>query len=119
MTALLAIAYHLQVHIVYAQPANFDKIEQSCRDFGHCRSVWDIVWSCLATIFACTWLAVHLNVPEQGKGELWKFGRRAVAFGVALIAPEVIIQKAWNQHASAKKLAAKYKGQYIFFVFVW
>ena len=34
-----------------------------CKDLSHCRSIWNIVWSCLVTIFSCTWIAVHLNVP--------------------------------------------------------
>ncbi|KAF9466985.1 hypothetical protein BDZ94DRAFT_1134279, partial [Collybia nuda] len=68
-----------------------DKSANLCRDLGHCRGLWDIVWSCLAMIFSCTWLALHLNVPKQGKGILWNLGRHAVAFFVALIAPEVIL----------------------------
>ena len=27
------------------------------------RTVWDILWSCLATTFAVTWVSVHPNVP--------------------------------------------------------
>lgn len=29
------------------------------------RGTLDILWSCLFTIFACTWTVLHLNVPEQ------------------------------------------------------
>lgn len=31
---------------------------------GHCRTIWNIVWSCLITIFACIWVAIHPNVPQ-------------------------------------------------------
>lgn len=110
MIAPLFIACYLQVHSASAQFAIFDENNKSCRELGQCRSVWDIVESCLATIFACTWVAVHLNISKQGKGWLWKYGRRVLAFGMAVFAPEWIIMEAWDQRASAKKIAAKYKG---------
>ena len=34
-----------------------------CNDLTHCRTIWNIIWSCLVTIFSCTWVAVHPNVP--------------------------------------------------------
>lgn len=112
MTTPLTIACYLSAHGAYAQLSNPDQSDRSCRDLGQCRSLWDIVWSCMVTIFACTWLAVHLHVPKQGKGRLWKFGRRAVAFGATLIVPELVICHAWDQRAIAKKIATEYKGMY-------
>lgn len=35
-----------------------------CETIGHCRTVWNIIWSCLVTIFACIWVAIHPNVPQ-------------------------------------------------------
>lgn len=35
-----------------------------CDTIGHCRTVWNIIWSCLITIFACIWVAVHPNIPQ-------------------------------------------------------
>lgn len=29
------------------------------------RGTLDILWSCLATIIACTYTVLHLNIPEQ------------------------------------------------------
>src|SRR5204862_325718 len=29
------------------------------------RGTMDILWSCLFTVFLCTWTAQHLNVPQQ------------------------------------------------------
>lgn len=114
MIVLPVIVYYLQAHSAYAQLANSDQGDKSCRDLGHCRSLWDIVWSCVTTIFACTWLAVHLNVPKQGKGRMWKIWRRVGAFAWALIAPEMIIMGAWDQRASAKKIASDHKGILLF-----
>ncbi|KAE9392766.1 hypothetical protein BT96DRAFT_944402 [Gymnopus androsaceus JB14] len=62
----------------------------------------EIVWSCLTTIFACTWVAVHPNIPaldDSGGQLLW---RRVKILAVALIAPEFIIIWAANQLRSAR-----------------
>lgn len=32
---------------------------------GNSRSSWDIVWPCLSTIFACTWVVLHLPIPAR------------------------------------------------------
>lgn len=113
MIVLFTIAYYLSVNGAYAQLTTSDQGSESCRDLSHCRSIWDIIWSCLTTIFACTWLAVHLNVPEQGRGWLWNFARRTAAFVIGLIAPEWIIMEAWKQRAGAKIIAHDHKGIFI------
>ena len=41
----------------------------SCSDLSHCRSIWNIIWSCIVMIFSCTWVAVHPNVPCPKKRE--------------------------------------------------
>jgi hypothetical protein len=43
------------------KPANFVGSPDS-------RGTLDILWSCLFTIFACTWSVQHLKVPEQREG---------------------------------------------------
>ncbi|KAF7369946.1 hypothetical protein MSAN_00624200 [Mycena sanguinolenta] len=35
----------------------------SCDNINSCRTLFSVVWGCLATIFACTWVSVHPNVP--------------------------------------------------------
>ena len=44
-----------------------------CTDLSHCRPIWNIVWSCLVTIFSCTWIAVHINVsyPKKRMANGW------------------------------------------------
>lgn len=37
---------------------------EHCNTIGHCRTVWNIIWSCLITIFACIWVAIHPNIPR-------------------------------------------------------
>lgn len=55
------------------------------------RSSWDILWTCLSTIFACTWAALHLHVPERTFTKQGKARVRVFAWFGALLAPELMI----------------------------
>jgi hypothetical protein len=83
--------------------------ESSCSDPNGCRTLWEIVWSCLFTIFLCTWVSVHPNIPSPH--ELWpKLAvRRFGLMLAALIAPELMVAWAVRQRILAHQLADKYK----------
>ncbi|TFK59490.1 hypothetical protein BDN72DRAFT_865109 [Pluteus cervinus] len=69
------------------------------------RTIYDIVKSCLFTIAACVYRAVHQNIPDP---ELGFWGRLRVTAKVtfyALIAPEMIIWWAMRQWFGARKAA--------------
>ncbi|KIK66927.1 hypothetical protein GYMLUDRAFT_914734 [Collybiopsis luxurians FD-317 M1] len=66
------------------------------------RSVIGIIWSCATTIFACTWVAIHPNIPAEDDSQRAIYRRRAQILIVALIVPEYIILWAANQLRSAK-----------------
>ncbi|KAK0209960.1 hypothetical protein DFS33DRAFT_1289497 [Desarmillaria ectypa] len=71
------------------------------------RTLWNIVWSCLATIFACTWLAVHPNVPGRNittKGAIPGVVERAKIMAIAILAPEAIVSWAAEQFIVAWEL---------------
>ncbi|KAK0470442.1 uncharacterized protein EV420DRAFT_115020 [Desarmillaria tabescens] len=58
------------------------------------RTLLQLIWSCSATIFACTWLAVHPNVPGRAlkrRGRLAIAFRRAKLMLLTIIVPEIII----------------------------
>ncbi|PBK68219.1 hypothetical protein ARMSODRAFT_1085523 [Armillaria solidipes] len=77
-------------------------------DGSNGRTIWDIVWSCLATIFACTWLAVHPNVPSRymrEKGRLFLGLHRVKHMLVAIICPEAVIMWAFRQRLVASALS--------------
>lgn len=65
------------------------------------RSVWDIVWSCLATTFAVTWVSVHPNVPFLEETSWMVRRRRIFLMCLALLAPEVMILWAFKQWRGA------------------
>ncbi|TEB27261.1 hypothetical protein FA13DRAFT_1580503, partial [Coprinellus micaceus] len=61
------------------------------------RSTTDILWTCLLTIFACTWISVHPNVV--GYQSTWRqiFRARVELMLWAVFAPELIVVFAFRQ----------------------
>ncbi|KJA19237.1 hypothetical protein HYPSUDRAFT_56768 [Hypholoma sublateritium FD-334 SS-4] len=83
----------------------------STRDTGDCvaqRSLWTIVWSCLVTIFACTWTAVHPNIPGPTDSGWARLKRRIVVMIYAMIAPEMIATWAMRQYFGARLIMNDY-----------
>ncbi|KAF8950592.1 hypothetical protein BDZ97DRAFT_1180663 [Flammula alnicola] len=72
------------------------------------RTVWDIFWSCVATIFACTWSAVHPNVPGPRDSGWTCFKRRVVTMFYAMVAPEFMAWWAMRQYFGARKIMRDY-----------
>ena len=73
------------------------------------RSIWSIIWSCFSTIFACTWIAVHPNIPAPKDTQWAVLRRRLVIMGYVLIAPEMVIFWAARQHWAAKYFAKRHQ----------
>ncbi|KAK0476270.1 hypothetical protein EDD18DRAFT_168649 [Armillaria luteobubalina] len=82
------------------------------------RTELSIIWSCLATIFASTWLAVHPNVPGFNltkEGSIWGiFDRPTIMCSlerlklmlIAILAPEFMVGWAIRQFLVARKVRA-------------
>ena len=96
-----------------------------CTDLTHCRTIWSIVWSCLATIFSCTWVAVHPNIPCPKKRDangwiercIWNpllsfAEHRLPLFVCALLVPEYVLAWAIRQFLSARRLANENKSEF-------
>ena len=75
------------------------------------RSICDIVWSCLATLFACSWVSVHPNIPATNESSWRIYLRRLELMFWAVIAPEMIITWALRQWLGARHLEKLYKGE--------
>ncbi|KAF8147689.1 hypothetical protein B0H34DRAFT_738827 [Crassisporium funariophilum] len=73
------------------------------------RSIWNIIWSCLATIFACTWVSTHPNVPAPSDSQWKELGRRLKIMAFALIAPEVVFIWATRQYFGASEIAKRHR----------
>jgi len=76
------------------------------------RSIYGILWSCLSTIFACTWITVHPNIPAPGDSRWAVLGRRVAIMGYFLLAPEYIIIWAGRQHFVARYLTKKHRKEH-------
>ncbi|KAG2369102.1 hypothetical protein BDR07DRAFT_1604982 [Suillus spraguei] len=69
------------------------------------RTLWDIISSCGLTLFACTWTAVHPDIPYMDQGIFSITFRRLFLMVVTLIAPEIITLWAVIQLLTARQLA--------------
>lgn len=90
------------------------------------RSIQSIIWSCLSTIFLCTWVAVHPNVhfrPEKGDQRwvekwLWDplhefFTYKLLLFVWALLLPEYILAWAVRQYVQAGVISRQGRHRFI------
>jgi len=82
----------------------------SCDDPNGCRSLVDIIRSCILTILLCTWVSIHPNIPSPD--ERWPriAVRRAGLMLLALFVPEAVIGWALRQRLAAAELAEEHKG---------
>ena len=67
------------------------------------RGTWSIVWSCLVTIFICTWSVLHLDVPKL-HGRWYLFFRKVGWMLWAALAPEIILANAVEDFYQARSL---------------
>ncbi|KAK7002312.1 hypothetical protein R3P38DRAFT_1731329 [Favolaschia claudopus] len=105
----------------------------TCTDINNRRTLYDILWSSLATIFACIWVSVHPNIPPQleeiplpqnialfsASGCRYQFRRawnrvveirpRLKLMITALIAPEIMVGFAARQWFSARTFSRRYE----------
>ena len=67
------------------------------------RGTSDILWSCIVTLTACVYTAIHLNVPPPKEGR-WQFlWRKSKWVALALFAPEIVLYCALTQLLQAWK----------------
>ena len=74
------------------------------------RTRFDIIWSCLSTLFICTWIAIHPNIPTRKRLPIWALWERIRLMIWALIVPELILIWAYKQWAAARYVAKQFKG---------
>ncbi|KAG2356469.1 hypothetical protein BDR07DRAFT_1535345 [Suillus spraguei] len=77
------------------------------------RTLWDILSSCGLTLFACTWTAVHPDIPYMDQRVMATTWRRLLLMVVVLIAPEFTITWAAWQFLDARKVAKDFN-EYVF-----
>ena len=103
LTSLLSESASSNATTVLSTPACICPTDQ--------RSIWDILWSSLATLFACSWVSVHPNIPGPDESRWRVFLRRLELMFWAVISPEMIITWALRQWLGARRLEMLYKGE--------
>ncbi|KAF9008079.1 hypothetical protein BDQ17DRAFT_1237491, partial [Cyathus striatus] len=79
------------------------------------RSILDIVWNCLGTLFLCTWVAVHPNIPDPDENDTSILLRRlkmmywTTIANHCILAPELVFAYAVRQFIGARYIFNKYK----------
>ena len=115
---LVFLFCYLAIHGVEALPmpaaALTSQLKSTAPPSTDTRTIHDIVWSCLATVFACTWVAIHPNIPEHNRGYIMNIFYRIRIMLLALLAPEIVISWAGRQWYVAGELAQKYKCKVVF-----
>ncbi|KAF2488631.1 hypothetical protein BU16DRAFT_520362 [Lophium mytilinum] len=54
------------------------------------RGTASLLWSCIFTIFICTWSIIHIDVPHPDRGWLFVPLEKCFYLGVGLVAPEIM-----------------------------
>ncbi|KAL4876832.1 hypothetical protein BJY04DRAFT_231286 [Aspergillus karnatakaensis] len=68
------------------------------------RSSWDIIWTCLTTIFACTWTVLHQSVPAKNRSEGFIFAAKLWVWILTFLAPEMLVFTASEQFWQVRSL---------------
>ncbi|KZP12300.1 hypothetical protein FIBSPDRAFT_1050126 [Athelia psychrophila] len=103
---LCAIAAGIHALALPAVEATSD--DSKCIDITHCRTIWNIIWSSLATIFACAWVSVHRNIPSPSSEWYTVLWERIKITLWALLVPEYIIAWAIRQWIVARQISEEF-----------
>ncbi|KIK64590.1 hypothetical protein GYMLUDRAFT_397989 [Collybiopsis luxurians FD-317 M1] len=99
----LRTSSEMEVNDTLAIPRN------TCDNLYQCRSLFQIIWSCLSVLIACTWVSVHPNMPAPHDG-FWRIlGRKIGLMIVTVIAPEILVLWAVRQWFLARELSRRYR----------
>ncbi|KAK4863607.1 hypothetical protein LT330_002385 [Penicillium expansum] len=71
------------------------------------RSSWDIFWTCVSTILACTWTALHISVPTRVETQAEYLWLKAAAWVGTILAPEFMAGTAAEELWQARSAVAR------------
>lgn len=73
------------------------------------RGTLDIVWSCLSTIFFCSWSVLCLNIPVAGESEFRQFRRKIKWMIGTIVFPEMVLYAAFMQDIAARRSVERFQ----------
>ncbi|KAF8644492.1 hypothetical protein AX16_008432 [Volvariella volvacea WC 439] len=88
----------------------FVAVSDCIRDPSKIRSTWELVWNCLGTVFVCTYVAIHPNLPDRDASQSRRTWQKVKTSLYALLAPEVVIMLAMRQRFVASRIARQHRG---------
>ncbi|KAF9443398.1 hypothetical protein P691DRAFT_842859 [Macrolepiota fuliginosa MF-IS2] len=86
----------------------FGREVPECISPAHHRTMQQIILSCITTIFACTWVAIHPNVPDPDISGWANLKHRVTIMFYAMIAPEFVTMWALRQRIGAGRHVEAY-----------
>ncbi|KAG2343518.1 hypothetical protein BDR05DRAFT_301529 [Suillus weaverae] len=112
MTLLLCAVFFCVPFVVASLPSLIDTSTHTL-DASNCpscntRTLWDILSSCGLTLFACTWTAIHPDIPGIDEGIVYSAFRRLLLMFMAFLAPEFVVAWAAWQFLHARRAAKKF-----------
>jgi hypothetical protein len=69
------------------------------------RTLWDIISSCGLTLFACTWTAIHMDIPSRTSGIFHQLFDRPGLMLITFLAPEIVVGLAAWEYLIAYKFS--------------
>jgi len=114
--AILAVTRAYPLGLRSPQDISLENLQSpgpSCDDPNGCRSLGDIIRSCILTIILCTWGSMHPNIPSPDERWPRLAWRRAGLMLLALFVPEAVIAWAIRQRLAAAELAEVHKGEFL------
>lgn len=82
----------------------------TCNDIDNCRTLWGVVYSCLATIFACIYVSYHPDLPDRTHAPGRILAIRVCSAIIAFLFPELVVTKAASQWCEARKYGSPFQG---------
>ena len=73
------------------------------------RGTIDIIWSCVFTIFLCSWSVLCLNVPAENDSWWEPLWRKLCFSGLGMLGPEFTLQTALGQWISAHRSVKEFE----------
>lgn len=78
-------------------------------DQPNTRGTIDIIWTCVVTIFLCTWTVLCLNVPARAESARTIFWRRVRWMAHAIAGPEFVLGFAAGQYENALQAVVTFR----------
>jgi len=100
--------------IVGASPFNLVNPNTRLLNLSLCtykaRTRYDIIWSCATTLFICTWVSIHPNVPPPNESHIRSLWKRLKLMFWMYFAPELILVWAVRQWIAARFIERLFRG---------